>query len=92
MINQEENDSVLYYLLNKIQLPKIEKGNIVVRDAVNREQRPSATPRFLATGKSYEDFKFNTAISPQLPSKMVPRACTAIHEALKEEYSKVKLN
>ena len=61
-----------------------------MRDAVSAEERLSATLKFLATGKSYEDLKFSTAISSQLLGKIIPEVCTAIYEELKGEYLKVK--
>ena len=82
-------NSSFYYLSNKIR-PRIEKRNAVMRDAVSAEERLSATLRFLATGKNYEDLKFSTAISPQLLGKIIPEVCAAISEKLKGEYLKVK--
>ena len=71
------DDSAFYYLLNKIR-PRIEKRNTVMVDAVSAEQRLSTTLKFLATGKSYEDLKFNTTISPQLLSKIIPVKCVLL--------------
>ena len=78
------DNSSFYYLLNKIH-PRIEKRNTIMRDAVSAEERLSATLRFLATGKSYEDLKLtiSTAISPQLLGKIISEVYTAIYEELK---------
>ena len=46
--------------------PLIKKQDTVVREAVTPHERLTATLRFIATGKSYEDLKFTTVISPHL--------------------------
>lgn len=83
------NEECFEYLLNKIRY-RIEKVNTIMRESVTAEERLTATLRYLATGNSYEDLKFSTAISPQLLSKIIPETCTAIYEELsKEGYLKV---
>jgi hypothetical protein len=42
-----------------------EKQNTKMRRAISAEERVTATLRFLATGRSFEDLKFTAAISPQ---------------------------
>ncbi|KAJ8979681.1 hypothetical protein NQ317_001082 [Molorchus minor] len=69
--------------------PKITKQNTKFRDAISAEERLIVTLRYLATGNSYEDLKFRTAISPQSIGVIVPETCWAIYEALKKEYLKV---
>ncbi|KAJ8888936.1 hypothetical protein PR048_008430 [Dryococelus australis] len=70
--------------------PLISKGNTVVREAIPAEDRPTATLRFLATGRSLEDLKFSTAIFVQVLGKIIPETCDAIFEVLREEYMKVR--
>jgi hypothetical protein len=60
-----------------------------MRDAVSSEERLSVTLRYLATGNSYQDLKFSTAISPQLLSRIVPEICAVIYEELAGKYMKV---
>ena len=43
-----------------------------MRRAVTRHEIITATLRFLATGRSYEDIKFSTIISPQALGKIIP--------------------
>lgn len=42
--------------------PKIMKQNTVMGDAISPHEKLTATLRFLATGRTYEDFKFNNNI------------------------------
>lgn len=68
---------------------RIEKQNTIMRESVSAEERLVATLQFLATGRTYENLKFSCAISPQLIGKIVPETCTAIYEALFDQYLKV---
>jgi hypothetical protein len=43
-----------------------EKRNPRTRRAISAEERLTATLRFLATGRSFEDLKFTALISPQV--------------------------
>jgi hypothetical protein len=45
--------------------PRIEKRNTTMQDAIPPSQRLSITLRYLATGNTFEDLKFTSAISPQ---------------------------
>lgn len=83
------NDMLFNNLLGIIK-SKIEKKNTVMRDAVSAEERLIVTLRYLATGNSYEDLKFSTAISPQLIGKIIPETCQAIYEGLVNEYMQVR--
>jgi len=51
-------------LLTKVS-PYIKKNNMCLRDAISPKRRLIATMRYLATGRSFEDMKFSTGISPQ---------------------------
>ena len=80
------SDENFKYLLEKIK-PFIVKEDTVMRNAITRI---AATLRFLATGRSFEDLKFATIISPQALGKIIPETCKAIYKALKYEYLKVR--
>ncbi|ESO93725.1 hypothetical protein LOTGIDRAFT_100028, partial [Lottia gigantea] len=51
--------------------PLIEKQKTNMRDPISPNERLSVTLRYLATGNSFQDLKFNTAISPQAIGKIV---------------------
>ena len=57
-----------------------------MRQAVIPYKKLTATLRFLATGRSYEDLKFSTIMSPQALGKIIPETCCAIYKVLKEYY------
>jgi len=57
-----------------------------MRNAITPEARIAATLRFLDNGRSFEDLKFATIISPQALGKIIPETCKAIYEALKHDY------
>ncbi|KAJ8965637.1 hypothetical protein NQ314_003987 [Rhamnusium bicolor] len=59
-----------------------------MRSAISAHERLTVTLRFLATGRSYEDLKFSTRISPQALSYIIPETCNAIHDVL-QSYIKV---
>ena len=60
-----------------------------MRKLISPHERLTVTLRFLATGRSYEDMKFSTAISPAALSIIIPETCHAIYELLRNEYLKV---
>lgn len=70
-------------LLQKVK-PLIEKKNTVMREAISPYQRLSITLRYLATGNTFEDLKFSSAISPQALSIIIMETCEAIIQVLKE--------
>ncbi|XP_018804797.1 PREDICTED: uncharacterized protein LOC108978796, partial [Bactrocera latifrons] len=55
-----------------------------MREAISAENRLAITLRFLATGNSFEDLKFSTAISAQAIGKIVIETCEAITKVLKD--------
>jgi len=67
--------------------PLIKRQATVMRKSVSPHERLTVTLRFLVTGRSYEDMKFSTAISPASLS-IIPETC-AISEVLRNEYLKV---
>jgi len=66
--------------------PLIQGKKHKMRQAVTPHDRLTATLRFLATGRSYEDLKFSTTMSPQALGKFIPETCRAIYKVLKEYY------
>lgn len=83
-------DEATYIHLLKMVTPYIQKENTVMRESISPHERLTATLRFLATGRSYEDLKFSTILSPQSLGKIIPETCWAIYNALKDEYLKVR--
>jgi hypothetical protein len=61
-------DENFKYLLAKVK-PFIVKQDTVIRNAITPEARIAATLGFLAPGRSFEDLKFATIISPQALGK-----------------------
>ena len=71
-------DETLFKRLLGIVTPRIERQNTVMRESVSAEERLIVTLRYLATGNTYEDLKFSTAISPQSLGRIIPEICKAI--------------
>ena len=69
--------------------PYITKENTVMRSAISPFERLSITLRFLATGNTFEDLKFLSAISPQAIGGIVIDTCNAINTCL-QSYIKVR--
>lgn len=59
-----------------------------MRQSISPHERLAATLRFLASGMTYEELKFPTAISPQRLGVIIPETCLCIMKALKD-YIKV---
>ena len=57
-----------------------------MRQAKTPHERLTATLRFLTTGRSYEDLKFSTIMSPQALGNIIPETCRAIYKVLKKYY------
>lgn len=68
--------------------PLIKKQNTSMREAIPASQRLSITLRYLATGNTFEDLKFISAISPQSIGNIVIDTCEAIIYCLRN-YIKV---
>lgn len=84
-------DEATYSELLKIVIPYIERSDTRMRKAITAHERLTATLRFLATGRSYEDLKFTCAISAPALTEIIPDTCKAIYEGLKREYMKVSI-
>lgn len=81
-------DGTLFDELLRMVIPEIQKRDTIMRDAIPRSQRLSITLRYLATGNTFEDLKFTSAVSPQSIGIIVMETCTAIIHSLKD-YIKV---
>ena len=76
-------DEYTYEELSNLVGPKIEKQNTSMRDAISSNQRLSITLRFLATGNSFSDLKFFSAISERAIGRIVMETCGEINKILK---------
>lgn len=85
-------DEETYFKLLQLVTPLIKKEDTHMRLSINPHERLTATLRFLATGRSYEDLKFTTLISAQSLGHIIPETCKAIFSVLKDEYLKVGIN
>lgn len=85
-------DGSTFDLLLDLVKERITKKDTVMRASIPAEQRLTATLRFLATGRSYEDLKFTTGISVSLLSAIIPETFKALYEVLRGEYLKVSAN
>lgn len=79
-----------YLKLLTLVAPIIAKKDTVMRAAITPHERLTATLKFLASGKTYEELKLSTAISPQALGNIIPETCDAIYKVLHKEYLKVK--
>lgn len=61
-----------------------------MRKSISPHERLTATLRFLAMEKSYEDLKFSTIISTQALWYIIPETCEAIYKVLHKDYLKVR--
>ncbi|GFO24820.1 hypothetical protein PoB_005132500 [Plakobranchus ocellatus] len=69
--------------------PCRENQDTNMRDAISPTYRLSITLRFLATGNSFEDLKFMSAICPQAIGNIVMETCNALIKCL-QSYIKVQ--
>ncbi|XP_031329600.1 putative nuclease HARBI1 [Photinus pyralis] len=81
-------DEDTYLQLLSLVAPLIKRKDNVMREAIPAHERLTATLRFLATGRTYEDLKFSTIISPQALSYIIPETCEAIWEVLHKDFMK----
>ena len=82
-------DMNTYHELLNTVAPFIQRQDTCMRKAIILHERLSATLRYLAIGRSYEDFKYSLTIYPRRLSKIFPEFCQAIQFSLKGEYMKV---
>ena len=81
-------DREIFMDLLGMTTPLIQKMDTKLRDSISASERLSATLRFLATGHTFQELMFTTAISPQSLSGIIIETCSAICTVLKE-YIKV---
>jgi hypothetical protein len=84
------SDECFRVLLDLIK-PFITKQNTRMRRAICADEELTATLRFLATGRSFKDFKFTTLISPQALGVIIPETCKHIYKVLKKEYWNIRI-
>lgn len=75
-------------LLSRVS-PLIVRKDTNMRKAITPHERLTATLRYLATGRSLEDLKYSTIISPQALGGIIEETCQAILTVLKKEFCKV---
>lgn len=83
-------DETTYNVLLKMVTPLIQRQDTNMRQAITPHERLTATLRYLASGCSYEELKFATAISPQALGQIIPDTCRAILHCLRD-YMKVNI-
>lgn len=83
------NSDVFDELLHMVE-PYLKKQETPMRTTISPQERLLATLRFLATGRSYEDLKYSTAISAQALGYIIPETCAVIYDVLRKEYLKVR--
>lgn len=71
--------------------PLSRRQDTIMRKAISPHEKLTATLRFLASGRSYEDLKFTTLISPQALGVIIPETCEAISKVLEKNYFKVSI-
>ncbi|PNF19897.1 hypothetical protein B7P43_G12288 [Cryptotermes secundus] len=81
-------DESTYLELLSIFSPYIKKEDTNMRKAITPNERLTVTLRYLATGRTLEDLKFSTRISPQALGGVSPETCKAIYKVLRK-YCKV---
>lgn len=82
-------DGVSFNELLELVGPLISKQDTVMRAAISASERLSITLRYLATGNTFEDLKFISAISPQAIGCIIMETCEAINKCL-QSYIKVR--
>ena len=64
--------------------PLIKRENTIMRKAITVKQRLIITLRYLATGNSFADLQYSSAVSRQFVGEIVIETCLAIIEVLKD--------
>ena len=81
-------DRATFMELLEKTMPLIRKMDTQLRDSITASERLSSTLRFLATGQTFQELMFTTAISSQSLGHIIIETCSAIITVLKE-YIKV---
>ena len=77
-------------ILEKVK-PAIKRQDTVMRECISSGARLEATLLWLANGGSYSALKYLTRISQPSLSFIIPETCTAIYQALQQDYMKVRI-
>ena len=72
--------------------PKIEKKTTRLRKPISARERLAITSRFLATGETYRNIRYQYRLSPSSISSIVPEVCDAVIETLAGEYMRFLSN
>ena len=80
---------VFNVLLGKVE-EHIKKEDTVMRSSISPVARLEVTLRFLAAGGSYRALQYSSTISHSSLTQIIPETCTAIYEALRRDYLKVR--
>lgn len=83
-------DETTYRQLLDLITPLLQRNDTVMKRSITSHERLTATLRYLATGRTYEDLKFSTCISKSALSNIIPETCDIIYKVLKQEYLKVR--
>lgn len=83
-------DEQCFYELLNLVTSLIKKQDTIMREVISIRQRISLSLRYLATGNTFEDLKFITAISPQSIGRIVIDTCEAIIHCFKN-YIQVRI-
>ncbi|PIO26851.1 hypothetical protein AB205_0146860 [Aquarana catesbeiana] len=81
-----------FHCLLALLSPYITKQDTCMWQTITPEQRLVATLRYLATGRSLQDLKFSTGISPQALGIIIPETCSAIIQVLQKDYIREDLS
>lgn len=65
-------DETTYNTLLQMVTPMIKRKDTNMRQAITPHERLTATLRYIASGCTYEELKFPTAISPQALGQIIP--------------------
>lgn len=77
-------DMETYNQLLSMVAPLISKINTNTRESIPATERLAVTLRYLATGRTFEDLKFSSIISPTTISIIVIETCQAIITVFKD--------
>lgn len=76
-------DSDTFGELLEMVTPLIEKNTTVMRTPISAEPRLLATLRYLVSGDSFEELKFQTAIAVQTLGRIIVETCQCLVHVLK---------
>nr|CAD7403298.1 unnamed protein product [Timema cristinae] len=84
-MNEDTNKHLLYIVSHRLT-----KQDTVMRKAISSHEKLSVTSRFLATGRSYKDFIFSSAISRPALTYIIPKTCQAIVDGLIKDVMQIR--